>query len=159
MGSGRPAWVVRAALDDPRRIPYFLFWQWMDVGEAEEVLRIRPLPPSGEWVELKRNDGSSVTIRTMRRRLPRHGGVALLLNCPRCWRPCRYLYGWSVSDKRVVRSRWKCRTCAGLRYQSEGTYVRFPWLDGYPRTSPWDPHVFANLVNAENALGGELCVR
>jgi hypothetical protein len=50
---------------------------------------------------------------------------------------------------------WKCRTCAGLHYNSEGTYVRFRWLGGYPRTLPWDPRVFTNLVDAENALRTE----
>jgi hypothetical protein len=150
-----PAWVVRFVLDDPRCVPYFLFWRWMDGGESKEVLGIRGLPPSGERIELKRRDGSSVTIHTLRRLLPRNSGVAVLLNCPCCSRPCRHLYGWSVSGERVVRSVWKCRNCAGLRYTSEGTYVRFRWLGGYPRTSPWDPFVFTNLANAEIALRSE----
>lgn len=150
-----PAWVVRCVLDDPRQLRYLVFWQWMDRGEPKEVLGIRWLPPSGEWVELKRPNGSVVEIQTVRRRLPRHGGMALLLTCPYCFRPCRHLYGWSVRDKRVVRSMWKCRTCAGLHYNSEGTYVRFRWLGGYPRTWPWDPRVFTNLVDAERALRTE----
>lgn len=141
-----PAWLVRRVIDDPRRVPYFLFWRWMDRGKSEEVLGLRWLPPSGERVELMRIDGSSVEIQTARRHLPRNGGVALLLNCPHCSRLCRHLYGWSVSRNRVVRSVWKCRGCAGLRYTSEGTYVRFRWLGGYPRTSPWDPFVFHESV-------------
>ena len=60
-----------------------------------------------------------------------------------------------MRDKRVVRSMWKCRMCAGLHYNSEGTYVRFRWLGGYPRTLPWDPRVFTNLVDAESALRTE----
>jgi hypothetical protein len=150
-----PASVVRCVLDDPRHLRYFLFWRWMDRGETREVLGIRRLPSSEEWVELKRSDGSLVTIRTVCRRLPRNGGMALLLTCPCCQRPRRYLYGWSVSDKRVVRSTWKCRSCAGLRYSSEGTYVRFRWLGGYPRTLPWEPYVFTNVVDAESMLRSE----
>ena len=96
-----------------------------------------------------------MTIRTVRRRLPRNGGMALLLTCPCCQRPCRHLYGWSVSDKRVVRSVWKCRICAGLRYTSEGAYVRFRWLGGYPRTLPWDPYIFNNVADAESAIRSE----
>jgi hypothetical protein len=149
------AWGVRRVLDDPRCVPYFFFWRWMDRGAPEEILGIRGLPPSGEWAELKRIDRSSVVIQTVRRRLPRSGGVVLLLNCPSCSRPRRHLYGWSVTGKRVVRSVWKCRNCAGLRYTSEGAYVRFRWLGGYPRTSPWDPFVFTNLANAEIALRSE----
>jgi hypothetical protein len=146
------AWIVRCVLDDPRHVPYFLFWRWMDRGEPKEVLGIRGRPTSEELVELKRIDGSSVAVHSVRRRLPHNGGSALLLNCPCCSRLCRHLYGWSVSGKRVVRSVWKCRNCAGLRYTSEGSYVRFRWLGGYPRTSPWDPYVFTNLADAESAL-------
>jgi hypothetical protein len=150
-----PAWVVRCVLDDPRRLRYFLFWRWMDRGEADEILGVRWLPPSGESAELKRPDGSLVVIQTVRRRLPRNGGVALLLTCPDCRRECRHLYAWSVNDNRVVRSMWKCRKCAGLHYNSEGTYVRFRQLGGYPRTPPWDPRVFADPVDGERALRSE----
>ena len=97
-----PASVVRCVLDDPRHLRYFLLWRWIDRGETREVLGIRRLPSSEEWVELKRPDGSLVTIRTVCRRLPRNGAMVLLLTCPCFQRPCRYLYGWSVSDERVV---------------------------------------------------------
>jgi hypothetical protein len=150
------AWIVRRVLDDPRCVPYFLFWRRMDRGAPKESLGIRGLPPAGEWAELKRIDRSSVMVQTVRRRLPGNGGAALLLYCPSCSRPRRYLYGWSVTGgNRVVRSVWKCRDCAGLRYTSEGTYVRFRWLGGYPRASPWDPYVFTNLTDAEGALRSE----
>lgn len=149
------AWLVRWVLDDPRCVPYLLFWRWMDRGAPDEILGIRGLPPSGEWAELKRINRTSVAIQTVRRCLPRGRGVVLLLKCPSCWRPCRHLYGWSVRGQRVFRSVWKCRNCAGLRYTSEGTYVRFRWLGGYPRTSPWDPYVFTNLADAESALSSE----
>jgi hypothetical protein len=150
-----PAWVIRCVLDDPRQLRYFLFWRWMDQGESKEVLGVRTLPTNGEYAELKRPDGSVVMIETVRRHLPRNGGTALLLTCPNCLRPCRHLYGWSVINKRVLRSIWKCRTCAGLHYNSEGTYVRFRSLAVYPRTQPWDPRVFTNRFDAENALRSE----
>ncbi len=145
-----PVWAVQWALEDPRSVPYLLLWRWMDAGGIKEALRVSPrsLPLAG--VELKRADGTSQIIETIRRPLPRNGGSSLFLICPCCGVPRRYLYGWQVCSQRVVRSSWICRTCAGLRYRSEGTYIN-PWsrgLGGYPRTPPWDPCAFANVEDA-----------
>jgi hypothetical protein len=140
-----PAWTVRWALDDPRQLPYLLVWQWMDAGPIKEALRVsRASLVKG--VLLKRVDGSSQIVGIARRPLPQNGGSAFFLICPSCRVPRRYLYGWSVSLRRVVQSLWKCRACAGLRYRSEGTYIS-PWLrhlGGYPRTPPWDPWAFSH---------------
>ncbi len=141
-----PVWAVRWALDDPRGTPYLLLWRWRDEGDIKEALRVSWRAPFA-GVELKRADGTSQTVETIRRPLPLNGGSALFLICSYCRVPRRYLYGWQVCSQRVVRSSWICRTCAGLRYQSEGTYIN-PWsrgLGGYPRTPPWDPYAFANV--------------
>ena len=149
-----PTWAVRWVVDDPRGVPYLLVWRWMDAGEIKEALRVSRRSSSFAEVELKRADGTSQIVETMRRRLPRNGGNALFLVCPCCGVPRRHLYGWSVvSPQRVARSLWQCRTCAGLRYQSEGTYMS-PWsrvLGGYPRTPPWDPWVFSSLQQMRGA--------
>lgn len=149
-----PTWAVRWALDDPRGVPYLLLWRWNDEGEIKEALRVSPWLPSVERVELKRTDGSSQVVATIRRPLPRSRGTALFFICPCCGVPRRYLYGWRVCSRRVVRSSWRCRTCAGLRYRSEGTYLS-PWirfLGGYPRTPPWDPWAFTSLRRAAEAI-------
>ena len=149
-----PAWAVRWVVDDPRGVPYLLVWRWMDAGEIKEALRLSRRSSSFAEVEVKRTDGTSQIVETMRRRLPRNGGNALFLVCPCCGVPRRHLYGWSVvSPQRVARSLWICRTCAGLRYQSEGTYIQL-WcrgLGGYPRTPPWDPWVFSSLQQMRGA--------
>ena len=144
-----PVWAVRWTFDDPRGRPYLLTWQWMDVGPVQEALRVSYVSSLG--LMLKRTDGSSQFIELLWRTLPRNGGAALFLICPGCRVPRRYLYGWSVSSQRVVLSSWKCRTCAGLRYRSEGTYIKpgLRSLGGYPRTPPWDPQVFSNPATCE----------
>jgi hypothetical protein len=149
-----PAWAVRWALDDPRGISYLLIWRWMDSGEIKEALRISHCPPAVGGTELKRRDGTSQILSTIRRSLPRNGGSALLLVCPSCGVPRRYLYGWSVFSHRVMRSSWQCRTCAGLRYQSEGAITSYlgRLLGGYPRTPPWDPWAFSCPLRAREAV-------
>jgi hypothetical protein len=136
-----PVWAVRWVLDDPRGIPYLLVWRWLDRGEVREALRVsRTLPPV-EGVELKRTDGTSQVVETVRRPLPRNGGSALLLVCPHCGGPRRTLYGWSVCAQQLLRSLWQCRTCAGLRYRSEGTP---PSSFARLVATAWDPCAFAN---------------
>jgi hypothetical protein len=122
-----------------------------EVKEAVNVVWER----QDDWIEVKRSDGSGQRIRMCHVPLPRRGGLALLLYCPMCGVPRRHLYGWTLYSCSVNRSLWQCRTCAGLRYQSEGTYIPRPWraLGGYPRTPPWDPYVFTDYAGAANALG------
>ena len=148
-----PAWAVRCAVDDPRGIPYLLIWRWMDSGEVKEALCVSQCPASVGGLELKRRDGTSQILRTIRRSLPRNGGDALLLVCPSCGVPRRYLYGWRVFSQQVWRSMWQCRTCAGLRYRSEGAITSSfgRLLGGYPRTPPWDPSAFSSRRGHQSA--------
>ena len=147
-----PAWVVGRVMDDPRHIPYLLLWRNGD-SEVREALRVI-WQAEDEWVEVKRPDGSGQRIRTGRVATP-NGGQALMLHCPDCGVQRRHLYGYSVSFDRVTRSLWTCRSCAGLRYRSEGFYVPLafrPW--GRRERKPWDPQVVSNSVaTSEVGLG------
>jgi hypothetical protein len=66
------------------------------------------------------------------RMLPRNGGRALLLFCSYCNTPRRYVYGWewdsfSGWSNRLRSISWRCRSCARLRYTSEGGYSDWSW--------------------------------
>ena len=121
-----PAWAIREVLDDPRKIPYLLVWKKRSPGELTEAIRVvrRGAGANADEVELKRTDGTVVVIHLVWRPLPRGGGRSLFLICPCCGRPCRALYGAEVGDDGhfyvVRRADWECRTCAKLRYSSEG---------------------------------------
>jgi hypothetical protein len=131
---------VRSNLDDPRKIPYLLVWkEERHSGEIKEAVRLaRYIEPSnsrvaGHYVELKRTDGDATVLRIMWRMLPRNGGRALLLVCSYCNTPRRYVYGWEWDSfpgwsNRVRQISWRCRSCARLRYSSEGGYLRVPGL-------------------------------
>lgn len=174
-----PAWLVRRNLDDPREIPYLLVWKDDRDGRIKEAVRLaRPKPfdsvelnraDSHEYVELKRTSGSTTIVQIVWRTLPRNGGRALLLRCPNCETPRRHVYGWewdSVAgwSNRVRRIGWRCRSCARLRYSSEGGYLRPAYgrlgqLGVMLRTSwgnlsrpePWLPCVFTSPQTAADA--------
>jgi hypothetical protein len=184
-----PAWLVRSNLNDPRRIPYLLVWKdERHGGEIKEAVRLaRYIEPSNSrvaenYVELKRTDGDATVLRIMWRMLPRKGGRALFLLCPHCDTPRRYVYGWvwdSVSgwSNRVRRISWRCRSCARLRYSSEGSYLRVPgsfltrafghlppdlrkasfnlFGGSLPRPKSWFPYVF---TSSEQAAEFGVCV-
>ena len=130
-----PASIVRAYLDEPRRIPYLLLWKDdRHDGEIMEAVRLAryhdPHDSSSpeNYVELKRTDGDYTVLRIIWRMLPRNGGRAVLLLCPYCNTPRRFVYGWewdsfSGWSNRVRRISWRCRSCAMLRYSSEGGYL------------------------------------
>src|SRR5262250_613183 len=127
-----PALAVRWVWDDPRRIPYLLLWKNRHDNLITEAVRIvcsvpRTRVPEADSVEIKRTDGTAVTVYLAWRRQP-HGGRALLLRCWRCQRPARSLYGFKVGNDgrfyKAVRADWDCRRCAELRYASEGGYLR-----------------------------------
>lgn len=166
-----PAWAVRAALDDPRRIPYLFVWKSRRDGAIKDAVRVaRSIPqtglPEAESVEIKRTDGSTVPVYLAWRWQP-HGGHSLLLRCWRCQRPSRALYGARVGDDgrfyAVQRADWQCRKCAGLRYSSEGGALLFRGgilsrLFGQPvgavsspRPEPWLPLVFSSPAQAAAA--------
>ena len=167
-----PAWIVRSNLDDPRKIPYLLVWKderachgsasRLSDGEIKETVRLTchedsyADSPNG-YVELKRTDGSITSLRIVWRVLPRNGGRALFLLCPRCDSPRRYVYGWewdrfSGRSNVVRRTAWCCRSCNQLRYSSEGGYLRpgkmFRAFGNLPRPEPWLPYVFTSPRDA-----------
>ena len=65
----------------------------------------------------------------------------------------RVVYGWewnqfSGRSNVVCRVSWRCRSCARLRYSSEGGYVRpgmmFRAFGNLPRPDLWLPYVFTS---------------
>lgn len=171
-----PAWLVQSNLNDPRRIPYLLVWKDERLGgEIKEAVRMaRYVEPSNsrvtdDHVELKRTDGSATVLRLVWRMLPRNGGRALLLVCSSCNTPRRHVYGWewdsfSGWSNRVRSINWRCRSCARLRYSSEGGYLRPTGLGRFgqlgimlaaygnlPRPESWLPYVFTSPEEAAEA--------
>jgi hypothetical protein len=131
-----PASAVRFAIEDPRRLPGFLF-VWLDSWDRM-LASVRVSKMKGGLVELAwPGAGSPARLRVTRWPLPR-GGSSLLLLCPACGRAMRYLYFWERDSNATF---WKCRGCSGLRYVSEGG-GRNPF-GAYPRF-PLDPLAFAN---------------
>jgi hypothetical protein len=161
-----PAWLVRSNLNDPRRIPFLLVWKSERDSEIKEAVRLaRYVDPHDSratvnHVELKRTDGSATVLRIVWRMLPRNGGRSLLLACPYCGTPRRHVYGWewdsfSGWSNRVRRISWRCRSCARLRYSSEGGYLRpgvmFRALGNLPRPDLWLPDVSTSPDDATAA--------
>ena len=162
-------------LDDPRHLPYLMVWKKGDSDQVLEVARVArhielgtlELDKTG-WVEIKRCDGSSSLIRVFDRPMPLHGGRARLLVCPRCQHPRRMLYPWKLNPAKrhaVFTSTWQCRSCAKLRYASEGgaliRHSRNSWgrlreaIEGPSRSArpePCYPYVFANPRDAESIM-------
>jgi hypothetical protein len=180
-----PAWIVRANLYDPRKIPYLLVWRddrelrgsscaRLQDGEVKEAVRLTCVVACAaegyDYVELKRTDGSATTLRIIWRTLPRNGGRALLLLCPHCNIPRRFVYGWqwdsfSGRSNAVRQVSWCCRSCNLLRYSSEGGYLRPAhlgkcgqlgvWLRQFgnlPRPVQWYPYVFTDPNEATQWL-------
>jgi hypothetical protein len=60
--------------------------------------------------------------------------------------------GWSNSVGRIG---WRCRSCARLRYSSEGGYlypgVMFRAFGNLPRPESWLPYVFTSIEEAAEA--------
>jgi hypothetical protein len=166
-----PAWLVRSNFNDPRGIPYLLVWKDdRHDGKIMEAVRLAHFTACGregnDYAELKRTDGTITFLRIVWRTLPRNGGRALFLLCPCCETLCRHVYGWawdSVSgwSNRVRRVTWRCRSCARLRYSSEGGYLRPTGLGrlgrlgvmlraygNLPRPQSWLPYVFTSIDDA-----------
>jgi hypothetical protein len=86
-------------LDDPRRVPYLMVWKDSRSDGVIQAVRVAAYkePSAWEldwtgWVEIKRTNGSCSLIRTVRRALPRNGGKARFIVCPRLQRLRRALY-------------------------------------------------------------------
>jgi hypothetical protein len=152
-----PAWLVRSNLSDPPE---------RHDGEIKEAVRLGryfdPHDPhaTNNHVELKPTDGSVTVLRFAWRAIPRNGGRALLLVCSYCNTPRRHVYGWewdsfSGWSNRVRRISWRCRSCARLRYCSEGGYlcprVMFRAFGNLPRPESWLPYVFTSIEAAAEA--------
>jgi len=166
-----PAWLVRRCLDDPRKIPYLFVWKdEVHDGKIKEAVRVaRYVEPSNSrvtdnYVELKRADGEATVLRIVWRALPRNGARTLLLNCSYCNIPRRHVYGWewdsfSGWSSRVRSISWRCRSCARLRYSSEGGYLRpgrlFRAFGNLPRPASWLPYVFTDPDDATQWLREE----
>jgi len=130
----------------------------------QEHPRRDPYLGSPHWyVELKRTDSSTTVLLIVWRMLPRNGGRALFLLCPFCNTPRRHVYGWerdSVAgwSNGVRQISWRCRSCARLRYSSEGGYLRpacgrlgqlgallrASW-GNLPRPASWLPYVLPSI--------------
>jgi hypothetical protein len=162
-----PASLVQANFNDPRGIQYLVVWKDERDGKIKEALRLArhvdPREPAAtHYVELKRTDGSLTILPTIWRMLPRNGGRFLLLVCSYCSTPCRHVYAWewdsfSGWSNRVRRIAWKCRSCAELRYSSEGGHLRtsglFRAFGNLPRPESWFPYVFTSLDAAADFIG------
>jgi hypothetical protein len=166
-----PAWAVRRVLDDPRKIPYLLVWKSQRDGKVQDFVRVAPEAFQGAatgWIEIRRPDRACTFIRTVARSLPRNGGKVQLLVCPHCQAPRRALYSWVPGGQftnSVQTSHWQCRTCARLRYSSEGGALvsrgrsaivrlieqRFGPVRS-PRPEPWLPYVFTSIQQAMEAV-------
>jgi hypothetical protein len=166
-----PAGAVRWVLLDPRDVPYLLVWRSERDGEAKDAVRVArcgdPGPFYGpcrdhfsfrgtfrrcSWVTVKRPDGRCDILRAVWLPLPRNGAEDLLIVCLGCDSPRRYLYGWEASGaytNSAEASHWFCRSCARLRYASEGGYLRpGRYLRAHgslPRPQPWFPYLFTSI--------------
>ena len=167
-----PAWIVRSNLDDPRKMPYLLVWKDERDGRIMEAVRLTChvdpyLRSPHRYVEIKRTDESTTVLQIVWRMLPRNGGRALFLLCPYCDTPRRHVYGWewdSVAgwSNSVRQISWRCRSCARLRYSSEGGYLRGSGrgaiaaffrasFGNLPRPESWLPYVFTSPEEAADA--------
>jgi hypothetical protein len=168
-----PAGAVRLVLLDPRKIPYLLVWRSERDGEVKDAIRVTRCSDPGpfygtrrevfadrgafrrcSWITAKRPNGRFDILRAVWLPLPRNGAEALLIVCLACDTPRRYLYGWEASGaytNSAAASQWFCRSCARLRYASEGGYLRpGRYLRAYgnlPRPQPWFPYVFASIYD------------
>lgn len=72
-------------------------------GHDSITLKFRTQPYGGDWEDVEQRVGLSHTT-------PHFGGRRPWFQCPRCWRRCAKLYGGS---------RFYCRKCRGLSYESQ----------------------------------------
>ena len=91
-----PARIVSECLSDPRRVPYLLIWKHRRSGLLKEVVRLASPYPIYDWLEsgwaeVKRGDGSRVSIRLIQR------AHKPMLICDSCQKPRLALYGWKTN--------------------------------------------------------------
>ncbi len=100
-------------------------------------------------------------LLTIERPLPRNGGKARLVICTGCQYPRCALYPWRLDPSRrhavFISRSWQCRSCAKLRYASEGgallhrprtafgkMLAAVENFTRHDRPEPFYPYVFAN---------------
>jgi hypothetical protein len=139
-----PAWLLGRIFDYGRSVD--LLWQ-SDIQETVFLLRVARLsskPGLGEALVQAEDDGVTDTWRLLMRSAP-NGGRQTLVSCRECEEWVRHLYPYLVSGDRLYLSAWHCRSCAGLRYTSEGSwrpanrvFGPFPrnWTYGDPTATP-----------------------
>jgi hypothetical protein len=157
-----PGVACASNLNDPRRIPYLLVWKdESHDSKIKEAVRLAHFIACGDvsydYVKLKRTHGDATVLRIVWRTLPRNGGRALFLLCPHCDTPRRHVYDWewnwsSGRSNEVCIVSWRCRSCARLRYSSEGGYLQprrlFRAFENLPRPASWFPCVFTDPDDA-----------
>src|SRR5581483_6538657 len=119
-----------------------------------------------DWVEIKRTDGSSRIVCSIRRRLPRNNAMDSLLICSCCYRPKRFLYAWEAAGRFTSSAEsapWPCRTYVWLRYASEAGALVFRSRSRLSRMieaicdaraerpQRWYPYVFSSPNDAKAA--------
>jgi hypothetical protein len=113
---------------------------------------------------VKRTNGTVQQVYFAWRPMPRNGGRNLLLFCWHCGKFRRSLYGWEAGGRytsSAQSSDWQCRSCAGLRYASEGgalvhwgrgalarMFETFAGPLRSERPQPWHPYVFTSPQDA-----------
>ena len=149
-----PIFPAQWAIEDPRQRPYLVVW-----GNGAYALKMA-VSEGGKAVVVTLPGGESRRIPILRRRLPKGSGTSLFYVCPWCRKPRRFLYLQTLSGNELVDYMGpRCRSCAGLRFASQGRYRSklarefAPILGRRPRR-PWDPWAVSDPRVAEKATEG-----
>lgn len=124
-----PAWAIRMVLDDPLNLAQLFVWRWPWDEKIEDAMLVKRVVspacfPDVEAIELRRSARNITEVHVFRRPMPRNGGYDILMECPDCRKLRRTLYGRTAGvaiTRSAFQSEWRCCTCAGLRYASEGS--------------------------------------
>ncbi len=95
-----PTFPARWTLQDPRRLPYLVFWT-TEGGSLCYPLRMQRID-SGKAVRVTKPSGASQRIEIVSRPSPNRTGTMILYRCPVCEKPRRYLYRLTVSGSRLA---------------------------------------------------------
>ena len=100
-----------------------MFWT-SENGDLRYGLKMTPTDDQ-DVVLVTLASGETYRILIVRRPLPRGTGMALFYRCPWCRKPRRHLYLLSLVGTTLVDYLGlRCYVCAGLRFKSQGRYVR-----------------------------------
>jgi len=155
-----PVFPANWTLEDPRRRPYFVFWEWNEEGRISYALRLEPGeaggPGSRDFVRVSMHGASDLVLWLERRAMP-GGKTGRLWICPACDRPARFLYLLRAVKRGdgtgyVRYPDFVCVWCSGLRWRSQGAYRNafcrefsegYDGRDPYPR-EPWNPRAVSH---------------